>query len=440
MYIWEDLTPAEQQLALARPAIAEQTSLSRDVAMILQRVRQGGNAVLRYFNEKYDGVSTPSLRVESSQLQAAAELLTEQQKQAIDTAYSTIYAFHAAQKPENIQVETTQGVQCELRYRPLETVGFYIPGGSAPLPSTVLMLGVPAQIAGCLQKVLCTPPSQGEQVIEPAIAYAALKCEINEVFLTGGAQAIAAMAYGTEENGTVTIPKCQKIYGPGNRYVTEAKRQITNDPKGAQIDMPAGPSEVLVIGDESANAAFIAADLLSQAEHGPDSQVILLSDSQALIQEVKVELSRQNQQLSRNEITSQALQHARLILVKDMTEAVSLCNQYAPEHLIIQTQNASEIADQITNAASIFVGPWTPESAGDYASGTNHVLPTYGYSNAYSSLSLIDFYKRYTLQTLSESGLNALGATIETLADLEGLDAHKNAVSIRLAASSMARR
>lgn len=313
-----------------------------------------------------------------------------------------------------------------MHYAALTSVGLYIPGGSAPLPSTVLMLGVPAQVAGCPRKILCSPPNQ-EKTLHPAILYAAHKCGVDEIYLVGGAQAIAAMALGTE-----SIKKVDKIFGPGNSFVTEAKQQVSQMPNGAAIDMPAGPSEVLVIADSKANPAFVAADLLSQAEHGVDSQAVLISDSEALIQATQQQIAAQLKTLSREVIASKAMQHASYILTQDLPQAVEVSNQYAPEHLIVQTENPRQYLSSIQYAGSIFLGAWSPESAGDYASGTNHVLPTYGYTRNYSSLGLNDFYRRYTVQELSFEGLKNLGDCIMDLADAEGLDAHKQAVAIRL--------
>ncbi len=343
-------------------------------------------------------------------------------KQALEQAYNNISKFHKAQKAQPIKVETMPGVVCEQVTRPINKVGLYIPGGSAPLPSTVLMLGVPAQIAGCRKVVLCSPPPIADEIL-----YVAKLCNIDEVYNLGGGQAIAAMAYGTE-----TVTKVDKIFGPGNAYVTEAKRQVSNDFRGAAIDMPAGPSEVLVIADETADANFIAADLLSQAEHGPDSQVVLVTPSPVLADQVTDAVQKQLKVLSRASIAEKALASSLIIIAESLTQAVSISNYYGPEHLIVQTRNPRELVPLLDNAGSIFLGDWSPESVGDYASGTNHVLPTYGYTRTYSSLGLADFSKRMTVQELTADGLQLLAPTVVTMAEAEGLDAHKRAVTIRV--------
>ncbi|MEG3695577.1 histidinol dehydrogenase, partial [Vibrio coralliirubri] len=348
--------------------------------------------------------------------------LTPEMKQALEQAYSNIAKFHEAQKPQPIKVETQPGVVCEQVTRAINTVGLYIPGGSAPLPSTVLMLGVPAQIAGCRKVVLCSPPPIADEIL-----YVAKLCKIDEVYNVGGGQAVAAMAYGTE-----SVAKVDKIFGPGNAYVTEAKRQVSNDFRGAAIDMPAGPSEVLVIADETADADFIAADLLSQAEHGPDSQVVLVTPSPVVADQVTEAVQKQLKELSRANIAQQALASSLIIIAESLTQAIAISNFYGPEHLIVQTKNPRELLPLLDNAGSIFLGDWSPESAGDYASGTNHVLPTYGYTKTYSSLGLADFSKRMTVQELTADGLKGLAPTVVTMAEAEGLDAHKRAVTIRV--------
>ncbi|MDP2713852.1 histidinol dehydrogenase [Rheinheimera sp.] len=430
VFNWTQLSATEQQAALARPELADSASLSAQVRTIIDRVRQQGDEALIAYSQQFDGLSTNPLRLNPETKLAQLNKLLPQRKAAIELAYDNIRKFHAAQLPRDIEVETSVGVVCQLKSRAIAAVGLYIPGGSAPLPSTVLMLGVPAQLAGCERVVLVTPPGKPEAGdIAPEILYAAELCGISEIYTIGGAQAIAALAYGT-----ASIAKVDKIFGPGNRYVTEAKQQVSQDAKGAMIDMPAGPSEVLVLADNSANPAFVAADLLSQAEHGPDSQVILVSDSAALIDAVQAEVASQLAQLPRKDIAAAALSHSRYILTADLAQAVAVTNAYAPEHLIVQTACDDELVDKFTSAASIFVGKWTPESAGDYASGTNHVLPTYGYSKTVSSLSLSDFYRRYTVQKLSADGIRHIGPAIEVLAAAEGLQAHANAVTLRLAA------
>lgn len=426
---WASLSDEEQLAALARPALADSASLSTQVAEIIRNVRANGDAALQAYSQQFDGLESNPLALSETAKQAQLAKLLPERKAAIELAYDNIRKFHAAQLPRDIEVETSAGVSCQLKSRAIAAVGLYIPGGSAPLPSTVLMLGVPAQLAGCGRIVLVTPPGKpAAGDIAPEILYAAELCGISEIYTIGGAQAIAALAYGTQ-----SIAKVDKIFGPGNRYVTEAKQQVSQDAKGAQIDMPAGPSEVLVLADSSANPAFVAADLLSQAEHGLDSQVILVSDSSDLIAAVQAEVDSQLSQLPRKDIAQAALSHSRYILTNDLAQAVAVTNAYAPEHLIVQTACDDELVSQFNSAASIFVGKWTPESAGDYASGTNHVLPTYGYSKTVSSLSLTDFYRRFTVQKLSAQGMRNIGPAIVTLAEAESLDAHANAVRLRLA-------
>lgn len=426
---WAALSVSEQQAALSRPKLADSAALGEQVRAIINTVRQQGDEALVAYSQQFDGLTANPLRLSVETRLAQLNKLLPKRKAAIELAYDNIRKFHAAQLPRDIEVETSAGVMCQLKSRAIAAVGLYIPGGSAPLPSTVLMLGVPAQLAGCERTVLVTPPGKPEAGdIAPEILYAAELCGISEIYTIGGAQAIAALAYGTE-----TIAKVDKIFGPGNRYVTEAKQQVSQDAKGAQIDMPAGPSEVLVLADNSANPAFVAADLLSQAEHGPDSQVILVSDSLALIDAVQAEVASQLAQLPRKDIAAAALSHSRYILTADLAQAAAVTNAYAPEHLIVQTAVDDELIAQFNSAASIFVGKWTPESAGDYASGTNHVLPTYGYSKTVSSLSLADFYRRFTVQKLTAQGMRNIGPAIVTLAEAESLDAHANAVRLRLA-------
>ncbi|RHW74856.1 histidinol dehydrogenase [Colwellia sp. RSH04] len=423
---WQTLSAQQKVDALARPAIADNALLSTQVANILSQVQKQGDKALIKLTEQFDGIKLDTLSVSKEQVAQAKSALSAKRIAAIETAYQQIKSFHAAQKPNDIAVETRPGVNCILKTEPIESVGLYIPAGSAPLPSTVLMLGVPSQLAGCQRVVLVCPPDKNGQLANEILVAAEL-CGINEIYTVGGAQAVAALAYGTE-----TIKAVNKVFGPGNRYVTEAKKQLSQQVAGFAIDMPAGPSEVLVIGDNNANAAFIAADLLSQAEHGSDSQVILLTDSELLINEVAAELTKQVALLSRKEIALKALKQSRLILTTDLTQAAEVSNLYGPEHLIIQTDNADTLLLSLRNAGSIFVGAYTPESAGDYASGTNHVLPTYGYSKVIGSLSLADFSRRYTVQHLTRDGLASLAECIIELTDAEGLDAHQRAVTIRL--------
>ena len=423
---WSSLSPGEQQETLARPAINNSASLSAQVADILSLVKKQGDQALFQLTEKFDTVKLTTLKVTKEQIKQARLALSDKRLKAIKTAYQQIKCFHDAQIPTDVDITTRPGVRCILKTQAIDSVGLYIPAGSAPLPSTVLMLGVPAKITGCSRTVLVCPPDKNGQLADEILVAADL-CDIDEIYTVGGAQAIAALAYGTE-----TIKAVHKVFGPGNRFVTEDKKQLSQQVPGFAIDMPAGPSELLVIADEQANAAFVAADLLSQAEHGPDSQVILLSDSESLINNVAVELSQQVSLLSRKEIAQQALLQSRLILTKNLNQAVEISNEYGPEHLIIQTEKPQSLLSTLRNAGSIFVGAYTPESAGDYASGTNHVLPTYGYSKVISSLSLADFSRRYTIQELTKEGLASLAECITELTDAEGLDAHKRAVTIRL--------
>lgn len=426
MISWSTLSALQQTETLARPAMADSQELRATVVDILAAVEQRGDAAVLEYTRRFDSPNASQLTLAVEKRDDLAARVSAEVKQAILTAFNNVKLFHQAQRPENITLTTTPGVVCEQRFAALEAVGLYIPGGSAPLPSTVLMLGVPALVAGCERKVLCTPPNSAQE-IAPEIAFAAKCCQIEEIYLCGGAQAIGAMAFGTD-----TIAKVDKIFGPGNSFVTEAKQQVSQRADGAAIDMPAGPSEVLVLADRNADANFVAADLLSQAEHGPDSQAILVSDNDVLIEAVKRAVDSQLQALTRNSIASVAMQNARYIYTDTLAAAIDVSNQYAPEHLIVQCDNARDLLTKIKHAGSIFLGPWSPESAGDYASGTNHVLPTYGYARNYSSLGLLDFMRRYTIQELSEDGMRNLGPVIVKLANAEGLDAHRKAVSFRL--------
>ncbi|WP_240207017.1 histidinol dehydrogenase [Vibrio sp. CyArs1] len=420
--VWQSLSQSQQESILERPAITEGANITSAVSAVIEQVRSEGDKALLDLTEKFDRVRPDSIRVSNEEIEAASSRLSETMKQALEQAYSNIAKFHKAQRPEPLRVETQPGVVCEQVTRPINTVGLYIPGGSAPLPSTVLMLGVPAQIAGCRKVVLCSPPPIADEIL-----YVAKLCKIDEVYNVGGGQAVAAMAYGTE-----SVSKVDKIFGPGNAYVTEAKRQVSNDFRGAAIDMPAGPSEVLVIADETADADFVAADLLSQAEHGPDSQVVLVTPSPVIADQVTEAVNKQLKQLSRADIAQQALGSSLIIIAESITQCVSISNYYGPEHLIVQTKAPRELLPLLDNAGSIFLGDWSPESAGDYASGTNHVLPTYGYTRTYSSLGLADFSKRMTVQELTADGLRNLAPTVVTMAEAEGLDAHKRAVTIRV--------
>ncbi|MEZ9126491.1 histidinol dehydrogenase [Vibrio splendidus] len=420
--VWQSLSESQQDSVLERPAITEGANITATVSDVIAKVRNEGDAALKELTEKFDRVTPESIRVSSTEIEEACARLTPEMKQALEQAYSNIAKFHEAQKPQPIKVETQPGVVCEQVTRAINTVGLYIPGGSAPLPSTVLMLGVPAQIAGCRKVVLCSPPPIADEIL-----YVANLCKIDEVYNVGGAQAVAAMAYGTE-----SVSKVDKIFGPGNAYVTEAKRQVSNDFRGSAIDMPAGPSEVMVIADETADADFIAADLLSQAEHGPDSQVVLVTPSPVIADQVTDAVQKQLKELSRANIAQQALASSLIIIAESITQAIAISNFYGPEHLIVQTKNPRELLPLLDNAGSIFLGDWSPESAGDYASGTNHVLPTYGYTKTYSSLGLADFSKRMTVQELTADGLKGLAPTVVTMAEAEGLDGHKRAVTIRI--------
>lgn len=421
---WQQCTEQQQAQLLTRPAMAASDSISQAVSSILDQVKQTGDVALKALSQQFDKVEINQLKLSQDEIKTATAQVDPALKQAMQLAVSNIKKFHQAQVKPSITVETMPGITCQLVTRPIDSVGLYIPGGSAPLLSTVLMLATPASIAGCRKVILCSPPPIANEIL-----YAAELCGVTEIYQLGGAQAIAAMAFGTE-----TVPKVDKIFGPGNAYVTEAKRQISQRLDGAAIDMPAGPSEVLVIADSSANPSFIAADLLSQAEHGPDSQVVLLTPDEKIAHAVSIEVDKQLAQLSRQAIAEKALQESRLIVTKDLQQCVAISNRYGPEHLIIQTQNADELVEQITSAGSIFLGDWSPESAGDYASGTNHVLPTYGYTATYSSLGLADFQKRMTVQKLTPEGLQAIGNAVELMAQAEQLTAHKQAVTLRLAA------
>ena len=413
----------DRQSLVARPAM-DVTTLFDTVRTVLEEVRREGDAAVKRYEEKFDKVRLESLRVSESEMEEACHLVPEELKQAILTAKKNIETFHAAQRFTGQKVETTEGVTCWQKAVAIEKVGLYVPGGTAPLFSTVLMLAVPAHIAGCREIVLCTPPNR-EGKVHPAILFAAQAAGVSKIFKAGGIQAIAAMAYGTE-----TVPKVYKIFGPGNRYVTAAKQLVSL--RDVAIDMPAGPSEVEVIADEAANPEFIAADFLSQAEHGADSQALLLTSAESIVPAVVDAIHRQLSALPRKDITERALEHSRIIVLRDEQEIVDFTNMYAPEHLIIQTKNYAAIAEQISNAGSVFLGAYTPESAGDYASGTNHTLPTNGYAKAYSGVNLDSFIKKMTFQEITSDGIRSLGDTIRTMAAGEQLDAHRNAVTVRL--------
>ena len=419
----------EEWASLAlRPAL-DVTTLFDTVRTVLDEVRKGGDAAVIRYEEKFDKIDPATfkrLQVSEQELAEAKELVPEELKQAIRQAKNNIEIFHASQRFMGKKVETTPGVTCWQKAVAIEKVGLYIPGGTAPLFSTVLMLAVPARIAGCKEIVLCTPPGRDGKV-HPAILFAAETAGVSKIFKAGGIQAIAAMAYGTE-----SVPKVYKIFGPGNQYVTAAKQLVSL--KEVAIDMPAGPSEVEVLADETANPVFVAADLLSQAEHGVDSQAMLVTTSEKLMEEVEYEVQRQLALLSRWEIAEKSLANSKLILVKDMDEAIALTNEYAPEHLIIETRDYEEQAERIVNAGSVFLGSLSPESAGDYASGTNHTLPTNGYAKAYGGVSLDSFIRKITFQEITREGIEIIGPAIEVMAANEQLSAHKNAVTVRLKA------
>ena len=412
---WEEL--------LRRPT-QDVSALFEKVSTILKNVKANGDKAVLDYEEQFDKVKLASLAVTPEEMKAAEALVPIELKVAILLAQRNIYTFHKKQKFEGKKVETMEGVTCWQKAVGIEKVGLYIPGGTAPLFSTVLMLAVPARIAGCKEIVLCTPPDK-EGKINPAILYAAQVSGVSKIFKAGGVQAIGAMAYGTE-----SIPKVYKIFGPGNQYVMAAKQMVSIH--DVAIDMPAGPSEVEVIADETANPVFVAADLLSQAEHGLDSQVVLITTSEKLLGEVEYEVQHQLSRLPRWQIAEKSLENSKLILVKDMEEAIELTNEYAPEHLIIETKDYMDVAEKVVNAGSVFLGSYTPESAGDYASGTNHTLPTNGYAKAYSGVSLDSFIRKITFQEINREGIQNIGPAIEVMAANEQLDAHKNAVSVRL--------
>ncbi len=408
---------------LERPAISKRM-LESKVREVLEDVRLNGDAALRKYTQLFDGVDLAAFEVRDEELASADAAVPADLKAAIRTAKENIEKFHRAQIEEIRKIETMPGVLCWRESLPIERVGLYIPGGTAPLFSSVLMLAIPAQIAGCPEIVLCTPPDKDAK-LNPVILYTAQILGVKRIFKIGGAQAIAALAYGT-----ASIPRVDKIFGPGNQYVTLAKQMVSTE--GVAIDMPAGPSEVAVIADDSADPDFVAADLLSQAEHGVDSQVILLTDSEGLLEKVQKAVQVQMNALPRRDIASKALQHSKLVLLFDLDEALEMVNAYAPEHLILMTSNPGSLAERVVNAGSVFVGAYTPESAGDYASGTNHTLPTNGYARNYSGVSVDSFVKKVTFQQISPEGLQNVGPVIEKMARAEGLQAHRNAVSIRL--------
>lgn len=424
---WDTLDGPARLAALARPSPEKTADVARVVAGVIQRVRSEGDAALLDFTRSLDGVSLERLVVGAGEFSAARAALSGPQLAALERAIANVARFHEAQRRQPVSLETEPGVRCEQIVRPIAAVGLYVPAGTAPLVSTVIMLGVPARLAGCAQRLLCTP-ARPDGTIHPAILVAAELCGIETVFKLGGAQAIAALAYGTQ-----SVPRVDKIFGPGSAWVTAAKTLVSIDPAGASCDLPAGPSEVLVLADDSADAGFVAADLLAQAEHDPLAQAILVTNDCSLARRVLTQLQVQRATLSRQRILEESLLSCRCLVTPDLDTAMRISNDYAPEHLILQVREPRRWLNHVRNAGSVFIGPWSPEPMGDYCSGTNHVLPTYGYGRSLSGLSLADFTKTISVQELSADGLAALGPTAITLAELEGLDAHARAVSRRLA-------
>ena len=408
---------------VARPAV-DLDALNDVVRQVLQRVKTEGDEAVKAYEKAFDHVELSQLQVSDEEMTVAEVALSDDLKGAIRQAYHNICTFHGAQRHELPMVETCPGVTCWQRSVPIERVGLYVPGGTAPLFSTVLMLATPARLVGCKEIVLCTPPNR-EGLVHPAILFAAQVAGVSRIFKAGGVQAIGAMAYGT-----ATIPQVYKIFGPGNRYVMAAKQAVSQE--GVAIDMPAGPSEVCVIADAHANAAFVAADLLSQAEHGSDSQVLMITTSEAMLHDVEQAVDEQLRQLPREAFASDALGNSRFVLVHDTQEAIALANRYAPEHLIIQTDDYEQLAALVVNAGSVFLGPYACESAGDYASGTNHTLPTHGYARAYSGVNLDSFCRKITFQQLTAEGIRSIGRTVELMADAEQLQAHRQAMTLRM--------
>ena len=423
MKIYKNPTQSQWAEIVERPSI-DNTILLKNVGKILSDVKKGGDRAVRKYSKKFDGISSKKIKIGEKEIKKGIADVSDELKHAIKVAAENIRVFHSLQMESSPRIETIKGVECWRKSVGIERVGIYIPGGSAPLFSTVLMLGIPAQIAGCKHIILCTPPSKDGKV-HPAILYAASLVGISEIYACGGAQAIASMAYGTE-----SIKKVDKIFGPGNQYVTAAKQLVQLE--GTAIDMPAGPSEVCVLADQTSNPAFLAADLLSQAEHGPDSQVLLVTTSLNILNDTIEQLNIQVKSLPRNQIAQQSLENSRAVLLENMDDALSLVNAYAAEHLIIASDDAEHIADKVVNAGSVFLGNLTPESAGDYASGTNHTLPTNGHARAYSGVSVDSFVRKITFQKITHEGIRLLGPTIIEMAQAEQLDAHANAVKIRL--------
>lgn len=426
IYYWNNLLETDKKSVLARPILSNSTTIESQVKKIIAQIQLQGDQALYELTEKFDGIKLKNLQASQDELNSALKKVDKKNLQAMEFAKKQLEANHQAQIQESKIIETCAGVICERQFRPIESVGLYIPGGTAPLISTVFMLSVPAKIAQCPMRIICTPPNKKGE-IDVNILVAAQLCGIKTIYKIGGAQAIAAMAYGTE-----TIPKVNKIFGPGNNWVTQCKQLVSQDPVGASIDMPAGPSEVMVIADENANADFVAADLLSQAEHGIDSQVMLIALSENFAQRVTAAINEQIHNLPRIEIIQQSLKNSRIIIAETIMQAIKISNAYAPEHLILQIKNPDIYKSQIYNAGAVFLGPWSPETVGDYVTGSNHVLPTYGYARCYSGLSVLDFGKFISFQTVSEEGLKLIGPYAEQLAEIEGLTAHQQAVTMRL--------
>ncbi|HLA73391.1 MAG TPA: histidinol dehydrogenase, partial [Steroidobacteraceae bacterium] len=423
---WNTASPQARRAALARPAAEGREEIFRQAAAVVSAVRTEGDAAVRRYTQQFGGPALADLRVSAVEFREARAALRADQLAALERAIANVARFHEAQQSQPLIVETMPGVVCERITRPINSVGLYVPAGSAPLPSTAIMLAVPARIAGSKARAIASSPGADGKV-HAAVLVAAQLCGVDTVYKMGGAQAIAALAFGTE-----TVLKVDKIFGPGSAWVTAAKQIVAADPAGAAIDLPAGPSEVLVIADDSANARFVAADLLAQAEHDAIAQVVLVTTSASLAEGVGAEIAKQTAALTRRDIVAQSMANSRCIVVPDLATAVAVSNEYAPEHLIIQTREPRALLPQVESAGSVFIGPWSPESMGDYCSGTNHVLPTFGYARSYSGLSLVEYQKRITVQELSADGLRALGPTAITLSDLEGLDAHGSAVKVRL--------
>ena len=425
-FSWTDLDEAERKTALARPQAISDVSLIDGVRAILSDVQDNGDEALSRLTQKYDGVKVGTIEVPAEALEAAWNALPASDQSVIERARRNIKLFHEAQIPTPIEVETEPGVVCRRETRAIETAGLYVPGGTAPLISTLLMLAVPAKVAGVKSRIVVTPPDENGQVNSTILA-AAYRCNISRLFVVGGAQAIGALAYGTQ-----SIPKCDKIFGPGNAWVAAAKSLVAQEAGGPAIDMPAGPSEAMVLADAAADPIFVASDLLSQAEHDTVAQVVCVASSQDVAERIEAEMEKQVSNLPREAIARESLKHGRMIIADDRADIIDIVNRYAPEHLIIQLRGPETYVGAIRNAGSIFLGPWTPESVGDYASGTNHTLPTYGAARAYSGVTLESFIKYVSIQTLTKQGLKRLGPVVERLAEMEGLEAHKRAVSLRL--------